>query len=244
MFKVADIHKMRIYVQVPQQLSAGIRPGLTADLTLPQYPDKTFKSTIATTSSAINMSCAHFARRVACGQSGWPAAARRLRSGDVPTADRPERGADSDKRAIVSGARTASRNARSRGQDRAEVGQARTKSRNRRRSREAASRLPIGSSTVRRIRSRLATWCTSPNSLLRQTRARLTHRRLNDLARPRHSYRIWPSSPSLPLPRPQGAAPAAVSAPPTGRRRKANGLRRRGLAASARRGGGSVLIRM
>jgi RND family efflux transporter MFP subunit len=55
LFKVADIHKMRIYVQVPQQLSAGIRPGLTADLTLPQYPDKTFKSTIATTSSAINM---------------------------------------------------------------------------------------------------------------------------------------------------------------------------------------------
>ena len=32
LFRVADIHKMRIYVQVPQQLSAGIRPGLTADL--------------------------------------------------------------------------------------------------------------------------------------------------------------------------------------------------------------------
>ncbi len=56
LFKVADVHKMRIYVQVPQQLSAGIHPGMTADLTLPQYPDKTFKSTIATTSSAINMS--------------------------------------------------------------------------------------------------------------------------------------------------------------------------------------------
>jgi RND family efflux transporter MFP subunit len=56
LFKVADIHQMRIYVQVPQQLSAGIHPGLTADLSLPQYPDKTFKSTIATTSSAINMS--------------------------------------------------------------------------------------------------------------------------------------------------------------------------------------------
>ena len=56
LFKVADIHEMRVYVQVPQQLSAGIRPGLSADLTLPQYPDKTFKSTIATTSSAINMS--------------------------------------------------------------------------------------------------------------------------------------------------------------------------------------------
>jgi RND family efflux transporter MFP subunit len=55
LFKVADIHEMRIYVQVPQQLSAGVKPGLTADLTLPQYPDKTFKATVATTSSAINM---------------------------------------------------------------------------------------------------------------------------------------------------------------------------------------------
>jgi len=55
LFRVADIHKMRIYVQVPQQMSAGIRPGLTADLRLPQYPDKTFKAAVATTSSAINV---------------------------------------------------------------------------------------------------------------------------------------------------------------------------------------------
>jgi RND family efflux transporter MFP subunit len=55
LFRVADIHKMRIYVQVPQQMSAGIRPGLTADLRLPQYPDKTFQGAVATTSSAINL---------------------------------------------------------------------------------------------------------------------------------------------------------------------------------------------
>ena len=54
LFRVADIHEMRVYVQVPQQLSAGIRQGLTAELHLPQYPDKTFKATVATTSSAIN----------------------------------------------------------------------------------------------------------------------------------------------------------------------------------------------
>jgi RND family efflux transporter MFP subunit len=54
LFRVADIHKMRVYVQVPQQLSAGIKAGLTAELHLPQYPDKTFKATVATTSSAIN----------------------------------------------------------------------------------------------------------------------------------------------------------------------------------------------
>jgi RND family efflux transporter MFP subunit len=55
LFRVADIHQMRIYVQVPQQLSADIRPGLTADLHLPQYSGKTFKAVVATTSSAINM---------------------------------------------------------------------------------------------------------------------------------------------------------------------------------------------
>jgi multidrug efflux pump subunit AcrA (membrane-fusion protein) len=36
-------------------MSAGIRPGLTADLRLPQYPDKTFQGAVATTSSAINL---------------------------------------------------------------------------------------------------------------------------------------------------------------------------------------------
>ena len=54
LFRVADIHMMRIYVQVPQQLSADIKADLTADLQLPQYPNKTFKATVATTSSSIN----------------------------------------------------------------------------------------------------------------------------------------------------------------------------------------------
>ena len=34
LFQVADIHMMRVYVQVPQQLSAGIKAGLTAELQL------------------------------------------------------------------------------------------------------------------------------------------------------------------------------------------------------------------
>lgn len=56
LFRVADIHRMRIYVQVPQQLSAAVHSGLTAELHLPQYPDKTFNATVATTSSSINTS--------------------------------------------------------------------------------------------------------------------------------------------------------------------------------------------
>ena len=56
LFRVADIHMMRVYVQVPQQLSASIKAGLNAELHLPQYSDKTFKATVATTSGAINTS--------------------------------------------------------------------------------------------------------------------------------------------------------------------------------------------
>ena len=77
---MADIHEMRVYVQVPQQLSAGIRQGLTAELHLPQYPDKTFKATVATTSSASIRAPAH------CWWNCMPrtidnAAARGLRAG-------------------------------------------------------------------------------------------------------------------------------------------------------------------
>jgi RND family efflux transporter MFP subunit len=55
LFRVADVHEMRIFVQVPQRMSAGIREDLIADLHLPQYPDKTFSAAVATTSSAINL---------------------------------------------------------------------------------------------------------------------------------------------------------------------------------------------
>ena len=54
LFKVADVHEMRVFVQVPQELSAGMHAGLTANFVLPQYPDKTFKAIVATTAKAIN----------------------------------------------------------------------------------------------------------------------------------------------------------------------------------------------
>jgi RND family efflux transporter MFP subunit len=54
LFRVADVHEMRVFVQVPQELSAEIHNTLKADLDLPQYPNRTFKGTVATTSEAIN----------------------------------------------------------------------------------------------------------------------------------------------------------------------------------------------
>jgi RND family efflux transporter MFP subunit len=55
LFRVADVSKMRIFVQVPQEQSAGIEPGQETELYLPQYPGRTFKATVATTANSINL---------------------------------------------------------------------------------------------------------------------------------------------------------------------------------------------
>jgi RND family efflux transporter MFP subunit len=54
LFRVADVHQMRVFVDVPQGLSAEIHAGLAADLELPQFPERSFKATVATTAEAIN----------------------------------------------------------------------------------------------------------------------------------------------------------------------------------------------
>ncbi len=54
LFKVADIHKMRIYVRVPQALSGNLEPGQTADLHLPQHPNQVLKAVVVTSAHAIN----------------------------------------------------------------------------------------------------------------------------------------------------------------------------------------------
>ena len=56
LFRVADVHEMQVYVLVPQQMTAGLHQGLTAELRLPQFSDRTFKATVATTARSIAMS--------------------------------------------------------------------------------------------------------------------------------------------------------------------------------------------
>ncbi len=53
LFRVADIHKMRIYVRVPQAYAAQIQIGMVARLRLPQFPDRMFAAKVETTSNAI-----------------------------------------------------------------------------------------------------------------------------------------------------------------------------------------------
>ena len=54
LFDVAKIDKLRLYVRVPQSDSAHIRPGLTATLTVPEYPGRVFQASLATTANAVS----------------------------------------------------------------------------------------------------------------------------------------------------------------------------------------------
>jgi RND family efflux transporter MFP subunit len=54
LFSVADVHAMRIYVSVPQDYSADLKPGVTATLTFPQLPGQTFEAQDLTTAHAFD----------------------------------------------------------------------------------------------------------------------------------------------------------------------------------------------
>jgi RND family efflux transporter MFP subunit len=53
LFTVADQRKLRIYVRVPQNYSALVQKGLTADLTVPEYMGQTFKAVVVNSARAV-----------------------------------------------------------------------------------------------------------------------------------------------------------------------------------------------
>jgi RND family efflux transporter MFP subunit len=54
LFTVSDVSKMRVYVRVPQVYSAELKPGLHAQLTLPEYPGRTFDAVMTRTADAVD----------------------------------------------------------------------------------------------------------------------------------------------------------------------------------------------
>ena len=53
LFRVADLRKLRIYVQVPQSYAPRVRPGVAVDLRFPEYPGRTFDAKLVRTANAI-----------------------------------------------------------------------------------------------------------------------------------------------------------------------------------------------
>jgi RND family efflux transporter MFP subunit len=54
LFEVSDLHRVRIYVQVPQSFSARLTVGMKAEFEMPQYPGVQFGATLSHVSKAIN----------------------------------------------------------------------------------------------------------------------------------------------------------------------------------------------
>src|SRR6202162_3784001 len=54
MFHIQSTRVLRVYINVPQQYSQAAKPGLTADLTLAEFPGRRFKGHLVRTAKAID----------------------------------------------------------------------------------------------------------------------------------------------------------------------------------------------
>jgi RND family efflux transporter MFP subunit len=54
LFRIADTHKLRIYVRVPETFAAATRPGLEAELRFAEQPNRTFAAKTVRTSNALD----------------------------------------------------------------------------------------------------------------------------------------------------------------------------------------------
>jgi RND family efflux transporter MFP subunit len=55
LFHIAQPGKLRVYVNVPEEYSQGIATGMTADLSLAEFPDRRFQGKVVRTADAINV---------------------------------------------------------------------------------------------------------------------------------------------------------------------------------------------
>jgi RND family efflux transporter MFP subunit len=55
LMEVSDLHRVRIYVRVPQAYSAQVHSGLKAGFEMPQYPGQQFDATVVTMSNAMDV---------------------------------------------------------------------------------------------------------------------------------------------------------------------------------------------
>jgi RND family efflux transporter MFP subunit len=54
LFRLAQTDKLRVYVRVPQAQAAGLAPGQTAELLIPERPDRVFTAQVVRTAGAIS----------------------------------------------------------------------------------------------------------------------------------------------------------------------------------------------
>ena len=55
LFHISQPGKLRVYVNVPEEYSQGIKVGMTADLSLAEFPGRKFQGKLVRTAEAINL---------------------------------------------------------------------------------------------------------------------------------------------------------------------------------------------
>jgi RND family efflux transporter MFP subunit len=55
LFHIAAIRTLRVYINVPQQYSVAAKPGIAADLSLAQFPGRTFQGKLVRTANSIDL---------------------------------------------------------------------------------------------------------------------------------------------------------------------------------------------
>jgi len=55
LFHIVQPGMLRVYVDVPEEYSRGVKVGMTADLSLAEFPDRRFQGKVVRTADAINM---------------------------------------------------------------------------------------------------------------------------------------------------------------------------------------------
>jgi RND family efflux transporter MFP subunit len=53
LFEVSDVHKLRVYVSVPQNYVPSVPPGTQASLVVPERPNKSYAATVESSSQAV-----------------------------------------------------------------------------------------------------------------------------------------------------------------------------------------------
>ncbi len=128
LFRVADIHEMRVYAKVPQRMASPIHVGMKARAVPAAVPRQSLHGACGDHLGRHRSELANPAGGNERRKSGRGAAAGHLRRGSLHAPERTQCFADSGERIAVPETRTGGRRGRARGQDRFEACHPRTKS--------------------------------------------------------------------------------------------------------------------
>jgi multidrug resistance efflux pump len=82
-FRLAQIDSLRIYVNVPQTFVPWIRPGLSTDILVREFPNRVFTADVFSTARGARSGIAHTPRRDPHAEPRRTPAARHVRGRDI-----------------------------------------------------------------------------------------------------------------------------------------------------------------